>query len=338
MVSPLAPPSYTTGRVVRVSQMGGTITYAMEDSRPQANRHMRKTEEFADTFRDLETRANEDIVAAILDAQANGIAAVHDAGRALAAAADAGATRLRENPTGRIVYGGAGTSARLGVQDGVELVPTFGWPEARLAYLIAGGPAALTRTAEGAEDDAEQAGVDADALGINSGDVCLVLSASGVTPYAVAACNAARDAGALTIGIANNGGSPLLAAAEHPILLETGPEPIGGSTRMTAGTAQKVTLNLLSTLMMIRLGRVYGGMMVDVIASNDKLRERAVRIVMEAAGVDDTGARRALADSDNAVKPAILVALGLNLGEAQGLLEAHAGDLRLALAARRDEG
>ena len=141
------------------------------------------------------------------------------------------------------------------------------------------------------------------------------------------------EAGAVTIGIANNAGSPLLDAAEHPILLETGPEPIGGSTRMTAGTAQKVTLNLFSTLVMIRLGRVYRGMMVDVIASSDKLRDRAARIVMEASGVEENAARQALAASENAVKPAVLIARGLTLTDAQILLDTHGGDLRLALAA-----
>jgi N-acetylmuramic acid 6-phosphate etherase len=294
---------------------------------------MRKTEEFAKAFRDLETRSDENIAAAILDAQSNGLAAVRQSIPDLTAAARASAMRLRENPAGRLIYGGAGTSARLGVQDGVELVPTFGWPRARLAYLIAGGPGALTQTAEGAEDDFEQARRDADAIDVGTADVCVMLSASGVTPYALAACAAAREAGAVTIGIANNAGSPLLDAAEHPILLETGPEPIGGSTRMTAGTAQKVTLNLFSTLVMIRLGRVYRGMMVDVIASSDKLRDRAARIVMEAAGVEENAARQALAASENAVKPAVLIARGLTLTDAQVLLDTHGGDLRLALAA-----
>ncbi|MEP4377606.1 MAG: N-acetylmuramic acid 6-phosphate etherase [Alphaproteobacteria bacterium] len=294
---------------------------------------MRKTEEFAEAFSDLETRTDEDIAAAILDAQSSGLAAIRQSVSDLTAAARAAAKRLRENPTGRLIYGGAGTSARLGVQDGVELVPTFGWPHARLAYLVAGGPEALTRTAEGAEDDSRQAQLDSDAIDVDAADVCVILSASGVTPYALAACAAARAAGAVTIGIANNAGSPLLDAAAYPILLETGPEPIGGSTRMTAGTAQKVTLNLLSTLIMIRLGRVYRGMMVDVIASSDKLRARAARIVMEAAGVGEDAARAALATSENAVKPAVLIARGMSLGEAEALLDVHGGDLRLALAA-----
>jgi len=293
---------------------------------------MRKTEEFAEAFRDLETRSDEDIAAAILDSQSHGLDAVRQAVPQLTSAARSAATRLRENPAGRLVYGGAGTSIRLGVQDGVELVPTFGWPHARLAYLIAGGPGALTQTAEGAEDNSDQAHRDATAINIGTADVCVTLSASGITPYALAACQAARAAGAVTIGIANNAGAPLLEAAEFPILLDSGPEPIGGSTRMTAGTAQKITLNLFSTLVMIRLGRVYRGMMVDVIASSAKLRDRAARIVMEAAGVDETIARQALATSENAVKPAVLIARGLTLADAQAVLDTHGGDLRAALA------
>jgi len=293
---------------------------------------MRKTEEFAEAFRDLETRSDEDIAAAILDSQSHGLDAVRQAVPQLTSAARSAATRLRENPAGRLVYGGAGTSIRLGVQDGVELVPTFGWPHARLAYLIAGGPGALTQTAEGAEDNSDQAHRDATAINIGTADVCVTLSASGITPYALAACQAARAAGAVTIGIANNAGAPLLEAAEFPILLDSGPEPIGGSTRMTAGTTQKITLNLFSTLVMIRLGRVYRGMMVDVIASSAKLRDRAARIVMEAAGVDETIARQALATSENAVKPAVLIARGLTLADAQAVLDTHGGDLRAALA------
>jgi len=306
----------------------------MERWYSQANHSMRKTEEFAETYRDLETRENRDILRAILDAQNTALASLDPGLPQLADAADAAAARLRENPNGRLVYAGAGTSARLGVQDGVELVPTFGWPEERLAYLIAGGPTALTRTAEGAEDDTDQAVADARDLKLGRDDVCIALSASGVTPYAIAASNAARTAGALTIGIANNPGTPLLHSVDHPILLESGPEPIGGSTRMSAGTAQKVALNLFSTLTMIRLGRVYRGMMVDVIPSNAKLRERAVRIVAAGSDTDDATAQAALDATGYAVKPAILVARGFAPDDARQLLETHHGDLHAVLDAQ----
>lgn len=295
---------------------------------------MRKTEEFAETYRDLETRKNPDILRAILDAQNIALSSLDAALPQLADAADAAATRLRENPRGRLVYAGAGTSARLGVQDGVELVPTFGWPEDRLAYLIAGGPAALTRTAEGAEDNIEQAMADARSLNLDDGDICIALSASGVTPYAIAASNAARSAGSLTVGIANNPGAPLLQSVDHPILLDSGPEPVGGSTRMSAGTAQKVALNLFSTLTMIRLGRVYRGMMVDVVPSNAKLRLRAVRIVAAGSDADDATAKAALESTGYQVKPAILVARGFDVEVARQLLETHHGDLHAVLAAQ----
>lgn len=297
---------------------------------------MRKTEEFAETYRDLETRESPDILRAILDAQNYALNSLEPALPQLAEAADAAATRLREHPEGRLIYAGAGTSARLGVQDGVELVPTFGWPEDRLAYLIAGGPAALTRTAEGAEDNVEQAMADARALNLREGDICISLSASGVTPYAIAASNAARTAGALTIGIANNLNAPLLQSVDHPILLESGPEPVGGSTRMSAGTSQKVALNLFSTLTMIRLGRVYRGMMVDVLPSNAKLRKRAVRIVAAGADTDDATAQAALDATGYDVKPAILVAQGFDVDDARSLLETHHGDLHAVLAAQGD--
>ncbi|MBN43276.1 MAG: N-acetylmuramic acid 6-phosphate etherase [Alphaproteobacteria bacterium] len=302
---------------------------------------MRKTEEFAEIYRDLEIRSDTEIATLILNAQDDGLAAVRAALPCLTAAAQASAARLQKNSDGRIIYAGAGTSIRLGVQDGVELVPTFGWTHARLGYLIAGGANALTQTMEGAEDDAAQAGRDAKAIKIGSADICISLSASGSTPYALGACEAARTAGAICIGIANNPDAPLLAAAEYPILLDSGPEPIRGSTRMTAGTAQKVTLNLLSTLIMIRLNRIYRGMMVDVIASSQKLHDRAARIVMAASGVDEAAARAALNASGNAVKPAILVAHGQKMTDAVALLEAHDGNLRTALAtlsnSRREE-
>jgi len=299
----------------------------------QAIGTMRKTEEFADIYRDLETRQGPDVLSAILDAQERGLGAVRAAIPALSGAAESAADRLRADPAGRIIYAGAGTSIRLGVQDGVELVPTFGWPEDRLAYLIAGGPSALTRTAEGAEDNTEQARKDAAALNLGKGDVCVSLSASGTTPYAIAACEAARAAGAMTLAIANNPGAPLLDIAEHAVLIESGPEPVGGSTRMTAGTTQKVALNLFSTLTMIRLGRVYRGMMVDVTPTNAKLRERAVRIVAAGADCDAETARNALDATGYAVKPAILVATGQNADDARALLDTHGGDLHTVFAA-----
>ena len=189
----------------------------------------------------------------------------HAAIPAIQSAAAAAASRLKSG-NGRLVYAGAGTPARLAVQDGVELMPTYGWPRERLAFLIAGGEKALVRSIENAEDDAEAAARDIKRYlkRANTQDVCIAVSASGRTPDTVEVCRLARDAGALTIGISSKLDLALLKVADHAIFLDSGPEPVGGSTRMNAGTAQKAALNAISTLVMIRLGRVYDGFMVHV--------------------------------------------------------------------------
>ena len=220
----------------------------------------------------------------------------------------------------------------MGVLDGAELIPTFGWPPQRVGFLIAGGRDALVRPVEGAEDDAGAGAAEAAALALGPADALVAVSASGTTPYTVAVCEAARTAGALTIAIANNTPCPLLNAAQHAIAVQSGAEPIGGSTRMTAGTTQKVTLNLLSTLTMVRLNRTYGGYMVDVLVTNDKLRQRAVRMIGEIAGVDANAAAAALQTAGDNTKVAILVAKGFTAADAQALLARHDGNLRQALA------
>jgi N-acetylmuramic acid 6-phosphate etherase len=214
----------------------------------------------------------------MLKSQREASDAVDTAMDAIAVAAEAAARRLKASTSGRLIYAGAGTSARIGVQDGVELPPTFGWPYERLGYLIAGGREALMRAVEGAEDSAENAKTDADDLNITSADIVIGLAASGRTRYTIAALTMARERGALTVGIANNRDTPLLAAAEYPILIETGGEALAGSTRLKAGTAQKITLNLISTFIMSRLGRISKGLMVAMTPSNTKLRERKLRI------------------------------------------------------------
>jgi N-acetylmuramic acid 6-phosphate etherase len=223
----------------------------------------------------LDTR---EALGVMLKSQRQAADAVDNAMDAITKAAEAAAIRLGESQTGRLIYAGAGTSARIGVQDGVELPPTFGWPPERLGYLIAGGREALMRSVEGAEDSAQSAKTDADEFNMTSADIVIGLAASGRTSYTIAALDAARQGGALTIGIANNRDTPLLAAAEYPILIETGGEALAGSTRLKAGTAQKITLNLISTFVMARLGRVSNGLMVAMTPSNAKLRERKLRI------------------------------------------------------------
>ena len=268
---------------------------------------------------------------ALLEAQLAAVAAVRPALGALAAAADAAATRLRST-AGRLIYCGAGTSGRIGVQDGAELPPTFNWPRTRLVLLIAGGAQALTQAVENAEDRTDQAATDIAALEPTAHDVLIAIAASGATPYPLACLRLAAEAGAQTIAIANSPGAPLLAAATHPILLQTGAEPIAGSTRLKAGTSQKVALNLLSTTIMLRLGHVYRGQMVDMQARNEKLRGRAVRMVRSLTGCDDATARDALSHTDGHVKAAVLVVHGVAAPDAS--LAACDGDLGRALRTR----
>ncbi|MDF7777906.1 N-acetylmuramic acid 6-phosphate etherase, partial [Sphingomonas sp. AOB5] len=224
-------------------------------------------------------------------------------------------------------------SGRVAVQDGVELGPTYGWPEARTVYLMAGGPKALTDAVEGAEADADAARTEIAAAGVGPDDVVIGVAASGRTPYTVAAVEAARAAGALTLGIANNPDTALLAAAEHPVLIETGSEIVAGSTRMKAGTAQKAALNLFSTATMIRLGGVYRGRMVGMRISNVKLQARGEAMVAELAGVDRDTARAALDAAGRDIRKAVLIASGMSAEAAAAALDAAGGNLREALRA-----
>lgn len=287
------------------------------------------TETIDPRYVDIDMWPTEAAVAAILASQIEAVEALRGQAPALAAASDAAAERLHGG--GRIAYAGAGTSGRIGVQDGVELTPTFGWPEARLVFLMAGGAAALMKTQEGAEDDRDAARADVAAARIGTGDVLIGVAASGRTPYVLAAVEAARAAGALTIGLANNAGTPLLAIAEHAILADTGSEVIAGSTRMKAGTAQKVALNTLSTAIMLRLGLVHRGLMVNMQVSNAKLLGRGQAMVRDLAGVDQAVAEKALAAAGNDIKLAVLLAKGLDGDAARALLERSRFNLRVAL-------
>jgi N-acetylmuramic acid 6-phosphate etherase len=262
---------------------------------------------------------------ALWEGQLAAVSAVRPALPAIAAAAEAAAARLRR--TGRLIYCGAGTSGRLGVLDASELPPTFDWPRDRLHHLLAGGQAALTQAVENAEDRVDQAEADVQAAKITDCDVVIALAASGGTPYAVTCAAMARARWALTIGIANSPGAALLDACDHAILLETGAEPIAGSTRLKAGTSQKVVLNLLSTLIMVRLGRVWRGQMVDMVARNEKLRRRAIRMVRGLTGASEDAAREALARAGGKAKLAILLLHGMDADEASNRLAAAGGHL-----------
>lgn len=250
----------------------------------------------------------------------------------IAAAVDGIAARMARG--GRLVYAGAGTAGRLGVLDASECPPTFNTAPGQVSGLIAGGPTAIVDAVEGAEDSGELAAADLDALGIGPDDTVVGVSASGRTPYAVGAVEHARALGALTVGLSCNPGSALAAAADHGIEVLTGPEFLTGSTRLKAGTAQKLVLNMLSTITMIRLGKTYGNLMVDVRASNDKLRARSRRIVALATGAPDDEIEAALTAAGGEVKNAVLVVLGgVDAPTAARLLAEADGHLRAALLA-----
>jgi len=290
-----------------------------------------QTEDVSVRYAALDTWPAPDVAAALIEGQLAATAAVKGCSQQLAAAAGDAATRLRD-PAGRLVYAGAGASGRLGVQDGVELFPTYGWPHARLVYLMAGGETALTNSVEGAEDDTEDARARVDDLALGPADVVIAIAASGRTPFAVAVAEAARARGALVIGLANNAGTPLLAASDHPIALPTGAEVIAGSTRMAAGTAQKAALNVLSTTIMVQLGRVYDNLMVDLASTNTKLARRRREILRRVVRATEPEADAALDRAGGHIKTAALILRGLDTGAAAALLERTGGDLRAALA------
>ncbi|NED73596.1 N-acetylmuramic acid 6-phosphate etherase [Streptomyces sp. SID9944] len=253
----------------------------------------------------------------------------------IAAAIDAVTERMARG--GRLIYAGAGTAGRLGVLDASECPPTFNTDPAQVVGLIAGGPQAMVTSVEGAEDSRELAVEALDALKLTPDDTVVGVSASGRTPYAVGAVEHARRLGALTVGLACNEGSALAAAAEHGIEVVVGPELLTGSTRLKAGTAQKLVLNMISTLTMIRLGKTYGNLMVDVRASNEKLRARSRRIVALATGAPDEEIERALTAARGEVKHAILILLaGVDAPTAGRLLEESSGHLRAALGRAND--
>src|SRR5205085_10598209 len=205
------------------------------------------------------------------------------------------------------------TSGRLAVQDGAELMPTFSWPAERLLLLMAGGDNALLRAVEGAEDTADEAAALIYQHRIGDKDALIAVAASGTTPFTLACLREAGARGALTVGIANNPDTPLLNETDHPVCLDTGAEPIAGSTRMKAGTAQRVALTLLSSLVMIRLGRVYQGLMVDVQATNSKLVRRSERMLAQLTGRGTDSVREALREADGSVKLALLLLDGVGL-------------------------
>jgi len=233
---------------------------------------------------------------------------------------------------GRWIYVGAGTSGRIAALDAAECPPTFGVPPDRVLALLAGGQTVATRSVEGTEDDASAAVRDLEALGLNPNDLVVGLAASGRTPYVVAAVRQASQARCATIGISNNRGSELVAAARVGIELNTGPEVLTGSTRLKAGTSQKLVLNMLSTAAFTRLGKVYENVMVDLQGTNEKLKRRSRRIVREVAGVTEDETRELLSIADGSVKVAVVMGKArVSADEARELLAAASGNVRRAL-------
>ena len=286
------------------------------------------TERSSPRYSGIDSWQPADILDAMLEGQFAAVAAVHAARPALERAALAIEEKLAVG--GRLIYAGAGTSGRLAVQDGAELMPTFSWPRDRLILLLAGGEAAMVRAVEGAEDETDAAARLAEQYRIGDRDVLIAVAASGTTPFTLACLREGNDRGALTVGIANNRDTPILREADHPVWLDTGAEPIAGSTRMKAGTAQRIALTLLSTLVMIRLGRVYEGLMVDLQAVNAKLVKRSETILMQLTGRGRDAVHDALARAGGNVKAALLVLEGCDPGEATDLLARAGGRLRAA--------
>jgi N-acetylmuramic acid 6-phosphate etherase len=275
-----------------------------------------------------------EILSVLLDGQLGAVESVRQALPDIERAARLAAGKLAAG--GRLIYCGAGSSGLMAMSDGLELPGTYGIASDRAPILLAGGEESLKLLAGGYEDDVELAADDVGALSVNADDCMLCVSASGSTPYTLRAAELGRARGAAVIGIANNAGRPLLEAADVAVLLATPAEAVAGSTRMGAGTAQKIALNMISTLTAVHLGHVHDGFMVNLRPDNAKLRDRARRIVSAIAGTDMDRAGRLLDEADGSVKIAVLLAAGAEGAQSAGrLLESCNQNLRSALKKAR---
>ena len=280
---------------------------------------------------DLDLRATEELVGLMSREDASVPQAVARAHAEIVAAIDAIAARLGQG--GRLVYAGAGTSGRLALVDAAECESTFAVPPGRVVALIAGGPASAATAQEHVEDDASAGEAEILSLDIGPRDAVVGLSASGRTPYVLGALGAARGAGALTVALVSVPESELGRLADHEIAVVVGPEIIAGSTRLKAGTAQKLVLNMISTIAMVRIGKTFGNLMVDVVATNAKLRARVRRIVAQASGASAAEVDVALDASEGNAKVAIVSLLaGVDAASARQRLETAGGVVRSALA------
>ena len=237
-----------------------------------------KTERTFKKSKPIDHLSSTEAIAIMIKEQKDASLGVYKAMKSIEIATDKIYERLKSSSKGRLIYAGAGTSGRIGVQDGVELLPTFSWPQKRLDYIIAGGKKAILKSIENAEDDTHQAIHTILKKSVNSQDVIIALAASGNTPFTCKILEETKKKGALTIGISNNPNGNLLKFADGKIILDTKEELIAGSTRLKAGTAQKICLNIISSLVMIKMGRVKNGKMSHMLPTNQKLRDRKIRI------------------------------------------------------------
>ncbi|WP_406695509.1 N-acetylmuramic acid 6-phosphate etherase [Singulisphaera sp. Ch08] len=274
-----------------------------------------------------------DLVTLMITEDAKAVEAVRAASDAIAIAIEWAAERF--NRGGRLIYTGAGTSGRLGVLDASECPPTFSVPPSMVVGLIAGGPTALTRAVEGAEDDPVQGAADLQGLSVTNLDLVVGIASSGRTPYVLGAIDYAKSVGASTVGIACNRPSLLGAKVDLEIALLVGPEVITGSTRLKSGTATKLVLNMITTGAMVRIGKTFGNQMIDLQPSNEKLRIRTRRILREIAGLDDAQAADLLLRSSGQLKRALVAAMAkVEPDQAQALLDSHGGQVRAAVMAK----
>lgn len=293
-----------------------------------------QTETAHSSAKGFDLLAPEQALRILAQAQAEAARVVETAVPQIAAAAQLAADCVAGG--GKLIYAAAGSSGLMALADGLELPGTYGIPKERIKIVLAGGVAGLTDMAGAPEDDEDEARAEMEAAGVAAGDCLIALTASGQTPFPLTAARVARQIGAKSIGIANNAGAALFELVDVSICLPTPPEVIAGSTRMGAGTAQKIALNMLSTMMAIHLGHVHDGYMVNVLADNSKLRGRAKRIVMAVTGVDETQAAAALEAAGGRVKVAIVLAAGTDdVAGAEGLLASSGGKVRGAFAALR---
>jgi len=288
------------------------------------------TERADPRYAHIDTMTVAELAAEMNAADAGVPAAVQAALGQIVPAIEASVQRMSRG--GRLVYVGAGTPGRIGVLDASEAPPTFNIRPGQVFAIMAGGSEAIVTPVEGAEDDAAAGAAAVEAAEIGPDDTVIGIASSGRTPFVVAAVEAARERGALTVGFACNRGTVLASAAEYPIEVEVGPEIVTGSTRLKAGTAQKLVLNMFSTIVMVNLGKTYGSLMVDLRATNEKLRRRAARMVAQIADVDETVAETTLATVDWSVKTAaVMLRADLDAGAARQVLAAADGRLRTAL-------